>query len=61
MEDFRNPLYAPGIKDQFYEVTWGSEHLAPSERHQLLRELGFKDHTTIPLFGGPIEVTYARK
>lgn len=61
LEDFRNPQYAPGVKDQFYEVTWGSEHLTLSARHQLLLELGFKDPTTIPLFGGPIEVTYARK
>ena len=61
LEDFRKPEYAPGIKDQFYEVTWGSEHISLSARHQLLLERGFKDPTTIPLFGGPIEVTYARK
>jgi len=61
LEDFRKPEYAPGIKDQFYEVTWGSEHLPLAARHQLLLEVGFKDPTTIPLFGGPVEVTYAKK
>ena len=61
LEDFRKPEYATGIKDQFYEVTWGSQHIPLSARHELLLELGFKDPTTIPLFGGPIEVTHARK
>jgi len=61
LKDFRKPEYAPGIKDQFYEVTWGSEHLTRSARHQILIELGFKDLTTNPLFGGPVEVTCAKK
>jgi len=61
LEDFRKPQYAPGVKDQFFEVTWGTEHLPLLARHQLLLEVGFKEPTTIPLFGGPIEVTYARK
>jgi len=61
LEDFREPRYAPGIKDQFYEVTWGSEHISRSARHRLLLEVGFKEPATIPLFGGPIEVTYAWK
>jgi SAM-dependent methyltransferase len=61
LEDFRKPQYAPGVKDQFFEVTWGTEHLPLSARHQLLLEVGFNEPTTIPLFGGPIEVTYARK
>ena len=60
-EDFRKPEYAPGIKDQFYEATWGSEHLPLAERHKLLLEAGFKNPTTISLFGGPIEVTCAQK
>jgi hypothetical protein len=61
LEDFRKPEYATGIKDQFYEVTWGSQHLPLSARHELLLEVGFKNPTTIPLFGGPVEVTYAKK
>jgi SAM-dependent methyltransferase len=61
LEDFRKAEYAPGIKDQFYEVTWGSEHLSRSARDRLLLEVGFKDITTSPLFGGAIEVTHARK
>jgi len=61
LEDFRKLEYATGIKDQFFEVTWGSQHIPLSARHQLLLELGFKDPATIPLFGGPIEVTHARK
>jgi SAM-dependent methyltransferase len=61
LEDFRRADYAPGIKDQFYEVTWGSEHLSQSARHQLLADVGFADVTTSPLFGGAIEVTHARK
>jgi hypothetical protein len=32
-----------------------------SARHKLLLEVGFKNPTTIPLFGGPVEVTYAKK
>jgi cyclopropane fatty-acyl-phospholipid synthase-like methyltransferase len=61
LEDFRRAEYATGVKDQFYEVTWGSEHLPRSARHQLLLELGFKDITTAPLFGGAIELTCAKK
>jgi len=61
LEDFRKPEYAPGIKDQFYEITWRSEHIPLAARHRLLLKVGFKDPTTIPLFGGPIEVTYASK
>jgi len=61
LEDFRKPEYATGIKDQFYEVTWGSQHLPTSARHKLLLEVGFRNPTTIPLFGGPVEVTYAKK
>lgn len=61
MEDFRKAEYAPGIKDQFYEVTWGSEHLSQSARHELLLQHGFKDIVTSPLFGGAVEVTHARK
>ncbi len=61
LEDFRSPEYAPGIKDQFYEVTWGSEHLSREARHQLLLEVGLEDVTTSPIFGGAIEVTHARK
>ena len=61
LEDFKKPEYATGIKDQFYEVTWGSQHIPMSARHRLLLEHGFKDVTTIPLFGGPIEVTHAKK
>ena len=61
LEDFRKLEYTTGIKDQFYEVTWGSQHLPSSARHQLLLELGFSDVTTTSLFGGPIEVTHARK
>jgi len=61
LEDFRRAEYAPGIKDQFYEVTWGSEHLSQSARHELLVDVGFADVTTNPLFGGAIEVTHARK
>jgi ubiquinone/menaquinone biosynthesis C-methylase UbiE len=61
VEDFRKPEYAPSIKDQFYEITWGTEHLPSSERHQLLAEFGFKDVITNPIFGGAVEVTYAKK
>ena len=61
LEDFGKPEYSPGIKDQFYELILGHEHLPLAARHQLLLEVGFKDPTSIPLFGGPIEVTYARK
>ena len=61
LEDFRKPEYAPGIKDQFYEVTWRSEHIPVAARHQLLLEVGFKDPSTIPLFAGAVEVTYAKK
>ncbi len=61
LEDFRKPEYAPGVKDQFYEVTWGSQHLSRQARHQLLLESGFKDVATNPLFGGAIELTHARK
>lgn len=61
LEDFRRPEYAPGIKDQFYQITWGSKHISTTARHQLLLELGFKDPSTIPLFAGAVEVTYAKK
>jgi SAM-dependent methyltransferase len=61
LEDFRKLEYAPGIKDQFYELILGHEHLSLAARHQLLLEVGFKDPTTIPLFGGPIEVAHAKK
>jgi SAM-dependent methyltransferase len=61
LEDFRKPEYAPSIKDQFYEITWGSKHIPTTARHQLLLELGFKDPSTIPLFAGAVEVTYAKK
>jgi len=61
LEDFRKAEYAPGIKDQYYEVTWGSEHLSQPARHKLLMGVGFKDVTTTPLFGGAIGVTHARE
>ena len=59
--DFRNQEYAPSIKDQFYEVTWGTEHINRSEKNRILVSLGFKDPVTNSLFGGPVEVTYATK
>lgn len=58
-EDFRRPEYAPGIKDQFYELILGHEHLSAAARHRLLVDSGFRDPVTSPLFGGPIEVTHA--
>lgn len=60
-EDFGKAEYSPGIKDQFYELILGHEHLPLAARHRLLLEVGFKEPTTTPLFGGPIEVTYAIK
>ncbi len=61
LEDFRSPKYSLGIMDQFFETTWGSQHLSSAARHQLLMDHGFKNPATIAIAGGSLEATHARK
>ena len=61
LQDFREPEYAMGIMDQFYELTRGSELLSRTAKQQLLLDCGFKDPTNISLLGGSLEVTHAKR
>ena len=43
IEDFKNPLYEPGVIDQFDETCLGVIHLSVHEQNEMLTEIGFND------------------
>lgn len=42
-QDFFDPNYGMGIIDQFFEITWGTEHLTWSQQKALLSKYGFNN------------------
>jgi SAM-dependent methyltransferase len=61
LEDFRKPEYTYIILEQFFEITFGSQLLTRTGKHQLLLDHGSKDPSTIPTPGSVLELTYAKK
>lgn len=61
LEDFRNPMYAYGILDQFYEACWGNIHLNMHEQNELLTKAGFKNIQRMAIGKGMFEFTTATK
>ena len=61
LEDFKKPIYTPGILDQFIELTQDSRHLSADEKIQFLDAHGFKNCQTISLVAGSIEAIFAFK
>ncbi len=61
LEDFRNPMYAYGILDQFYEMCMGTVHLTTQEQEQMLTKAGFKNIQREPIGKGMFEFVTAKK
>jgi ubiquinone/menaquinone biosynthesis C-methylase UbiE len=61
LEDFRNPMYAYGVLDQFYEICAGTVHLTNAQQDQLLSAAGFKNIQRMPIGKGMFDFITATK
>ena len=61
LEDFKNPLYAYGVLDQFYEICAGTVHLTNAQQDQLLSAAGFKNIQRMPIGKGMFDFITATK
>jgi ubiquinone/menaquinone biosynthesis C-methylase UbiE len=61
LEDFRNPMYAYGILDQFYEIVAGAVHLKNDEQDEMLANAGFKNIQRVPIGKGMFNFITATK
>jgi ubiquinone/menaquinone biosynthesis C-methylase UbiE len=61
LEDFRNPIYAYGILDQFYEMCIGNIHLNNEKQNEILTGAGFKNIQRMPIGRGMFDLITATK
>jgi ubiquinone/menaquinone biosynthesis C-methylase UbiE len=61
LEDFRNPMYAYGVMDQFYETCMGTVQFSSQEQDALLTNTGFKDIQRSYIGKGMFELIVASK
>ncbi len=61
MEEFRDPSFAMGVIDQFYEVAWGSRHQNWEEIQAMLEPIGFSNFRREFLRGAPYALMVAEK
>ena len=61
LEDFRNPMYAYGVLDQFYEICAGTVHLNNVQQDEILSSVGFKNIERMPIGKGMFDFITAIK
>jgi ubiquinone/menaquinone biosynthesis C-methylase UbiE len=61
LKDFRDPVYAFVMLDQFFEALYGFIHLTRDEQKEILADVGFKDVQRTSIGRGMLEFLIARK
>jgi SAM-dependent methyltransferase len=61
LEDFRDPRYAYGVIEQYFEVVNGIVHLSALEQDELLTQAGFKDIQRTDIGEGMFDFIMATK